>query len=113
MREELEDRYGQAPAEVEGLFRIARLRRRAAQSQLTDVVAMGPNLRVAPAPAADSLRVRLQRLYPKSKVLAGGEAMVVPLPNAGGEPLADTDLIAWVEQLLDQLFPLPEPAAEA
>ncbi len=39
--------------------------------------------------------------------------MVVPLPNAGGEPLADTDLIAWVEQLLDQLFPLPEPAAEA
>ena len=113
VREELEDRYGQAPAEVEGLFRIARLRRRAAQSQLTDVVAMGPNLRVAPAPAADSLRVRLQRLYPKSKVLAGGEAMVVPLPNAGGEPLADTDLIAWVEQLLDQLFPLPEPAAEA
>ena len=113
VREELEDRYGQAPAEVEGLFRIARLRRRAAQSHLTDVVAMGPNLRVAPAPAADSLRVRLQRLYPKSKVLAGGEAMVVPLPNAGGEPLADTDLIAWVEQLLDQLFPLPEPAAEA
>ena len=28
-------------------------------------------------------------------------------------PLADADLIAWVEQLLDQLFPLPEPAAEA
>ena len=113
VREELEDRYGQAPAEVDGLFRIARLRRRAAQSELTDVVAMGPNLRVAPAPAADSLRVRLQRLYPKSKVLAGGEAMVVPLPAADGAPLADADLIAWVEQLLDQLFPLPDPAAEA
>lgn len=113
VREELEDRYGQAPPEVDGLFRVARLRRRAAQSQLTDLVAMGPNLRVAPAPASDSLRVRLQRLYPKSKVLAGGEAMVVPLPNAGGEPLADADLIAWVEQLLDQLFPLPEPAADA
>jgi hypothetical protein len=78
-----------------GLFQIARLRRRAAQSQLSDVVAMGPNLRVVPAPASDSLRVRLQRLYPKSKVLAGGEAMVVPLPTAGGEPLADADLIAW------------------
>ncbi len=113
VREELEDRYGQAPPEVDGLFRVARLRRRAAQSQLTDLVAMGPNLRVAPAPASDSLRVRLQRLYPRSKVLAGGEAMVVPLPNAGGERLADADLIAWVEQLLDQLFPLPEPAAEA
>lgn len=110
VREELEDRYGQAPAEVDGLFRVARLRRRAAQSQLTDVVAMGPNLRVAPAPAADSLRVRLQRLYPKSKVLAGGEAMIVPLPTSGGEPVVDGDLIAWVAQLLDQLFPLPVPA---
>ena len=113
VREELEDRYGQAPAEVDGLFRIARLRRRAAQSQLSDVVAMGPNLRVVPAPASDSLRVRLQRLYPKSKVLAGGEAMVVPLPNAGGEPVPGADLIAWVEQLLDQLYPLPEPADAA
>ncbi|WP_431801473.1 transcription-repair coupling factor [Microbacterium sp. bgisy203] len=113
VREELEDRYGQAPPEVLGLFAVARLRRRAAQSQLTDVVAMGPNLRVAPAPASDSLRVRLQRLYPKSKVLAGGEAMIVPLPTSGGEPVADADLIAWVAQLLDQLFPLPEPAAEA
>ena len=71
---------------------------------------MGPNLRVVPAPASDSLRVRLQRLYPKSKVLAGGEAMVVPLPNAGGEPLADADLIAWTARLLDQLYPLPERA---
>ena len=56
--------------------------------------------------------MRLQRLYPKSKVLAGGEAMIVPLPSAGGEPLADADLIAWVAQLLDQLYPLPT-AAEA
>ncbi|MFT4213665.1 MAG: transcription-repair coupling factor, partial [Microbacterium sp.] len=47
--DELRDRYGAAPPEVEGLFTIARLRRRAARSQLTDVVAMGPNLRVAPA----------------------------------------------------------------
>ncbi len=108
--EELTDRYGALPVEVEGLLAVARLRRRAAQSGLVDVVAMGPNLRVAPAPEADSLRVRLQRLYPKSKVLAGGEAMVVPLPSAGGEHLADADLIAWVHQLLDQLFPLPAPA---
>ncbi|MFT3796833.1 transcription-repair coupling factor [Microbacterium sp.] len=104
--DELRDRYGAPPAEVEGLFRIARLRRRAAQSQLTDVVAMGPNLRVAPAHLPDSLRVRLQRLHPKAKVLAGGEAMIVPLPT-GGEPLADADLVAWTAQLLDQLFPLP------
>ncbi|CAN7328769.1 transcription-repair coupling factor [Microbacterium sp. LjRoot45] len=109
--EELHDRYGTPPADVEGLFAVARLRRRAAQSGLTDVVAMGPNLRVAPARLPDSLRVRLQRLYPKSKVLSGGEAMIVPLPTAGGEPVADADLLAWTRQLLDQLFPLPEKAA--
>ncbi|WP_425836670.1 transcription-repair coupling factor [Microbacterium sp. PA5] len=107
--DELRDRYGATPPEVDGLFEVARLRRRAAQSGLTDVVAMGPNLRVAPARLPDSLRVRLQRLHPKAKILSGGEAMIVPLPSAGGEPLADADLIAWTRQLLDQLFPLPVP----
>lgn len=105
--EELADRYGAPPAEVEGLVAIARLRRRAAQSGLSDVVAMGPNLRIAPAHIPDSIRVRLQRLHPKAKVVSGGEAMVVPLPTAAGEPLADADLIAWTAQLLDQIFPLP------
>ena len=47
---------------------------------------MGPNLRIAPANLPDSMRVRLQRLHPKAKLLAGGDALVVPLPTAGGEP---------------------------
>ncbi len=106
--EELRDRYGATPPEVEALFAVARLRRRAAQSGLTDVVAMGPNLRIAPAHLPDSLRVRLQRLHPKAKVLAGGEAMIVPLPTAGGEPVTPDDLLAWTRQLLDQMFPIPE-----
>jgi transcription-repair coupling factor (superfamily II helicase) len=58
--------------------------------------------------------VRLQRLYPTAKVLAGGEAIVVPMPRAGDERVSDADLIAWVRQLLDQLFPQPAAAtAEA
>jgi transcription-repair coupling factor (superfamily II helicase) len=112
--EELTDRYGALPDEVAGLVAVARLRRRAARSGLADVVAMGPNLRVAPANLPDSLRVRLQRLYPKAKLVASGEAVVVPLPTADGAPLADADLIAWTAQLLDQIFPVPEaPAASA
>ncbi len=115
--EELTDRYGDPPAEVDGLLAVARLRRRAGQAGLADVVAMGPNLRIAPANLSDSMRVRLQRLYPKAKLLAGGDALVVPLPrastgSAGGEPLGDADLITWVGQLLDQLWPAPK-AAEA
>ncbi|WP_029144597.1 transcription-repair coupling factor [Microbacterium luticocti] len=105
--DELRDRYGELPAEVEGLVAMARLRRRAAQAGLSDVVAMGPNLRVAPANLPDSMRVRLQRLHPKAKLVAGGEAMVVPLPTSDGDRAGDAELIAWVRQLLDQLFPLP------
>ncbi|GAB2851556.1 transcription-repair coupling factor [Microbacterium insulae] len=113
--EELTDRYGDPPADVEGLLAVARLRRRAARAGLADVVAMGPNLRIAPANLPDSMRVRVQRLYPKAKLLAGGDALVVPLPTAGGEAVSDADLIAWVGQLLDQLWPerKPDQAAPA
>lgn len=109
--EELRDRYGDLPAETEGLLAVAALRRRAAKAGLVDVVAMGPNLRIAPAHLADSMKVRLQRLYPNAKLMSGGEALVVPMPRAGGEQLADPELIAWVAQLLDQLFPAPVAAA--
>ncbi|MGX5769432.1 transcription-repair coupling factor [Microbacterium trichothecenolyticum] len=109
--EELTDRYGEPPSEVEGLLAVARLRRRAGQAGLADVVAMGPNLRLAPANLPDSMRVRLQRLHPKAKLVAGGEAMVVPLPSAGGGPLGDDELIAWVAQLIEQLW--PEKTADA
>ncbi len=64
---------------------------------LTDVVAMGPNLRIAPANLPDSLRVRLQRLYPTAKVLAGGEALVDPDAACGRRAgLATPTSIAWV-----------------
>ncbi len=118
--EELRDRYGEPSDDVLHLIEVSRLRQRAQRSGLTDVIAMGANLRVAPAQLPDSLRVRLQRLYPKAKLLAGGEALVVPMPRrpvpgAGSrgpgapvdEPLPDLELIAWVGQFLDQIFPLP------
>lgn len=102
--EELIDRYGAMPEEVEGLIKIARLRRRAAQAGLTDVVVMGPNLRVTPVSFPDSMQVRLKRLYPKSRLL-NGDVLLVPLPDDGA------DLIVWVAQFFDQMFPLPEAAA--
>lgn len=105
--EELTDRYGTPPEEVEGLVAIARLRRRAARAGLADVVAMGSNLRVAPARLEDSMKVRLQRLYPAAKLVGGGEALVVPLPRPGGEPPTDAGLLEWVAQLFTALFPEP------
>jgi transcription-repair coupling factor (superfamily II helicase) len=111
--DELRDRSGELPAEAEGLVAVARLRRRAAQAGLSDVVAMGPNLRLAPARLPDSMRVRLQRLHPRAKLVASGEAVVVPLPTAGGDSVSDADLIAWTRQLIDQLWPLPVAAPES
>ncbi|KAB1864072.1 transcription-repair coupling factor [Microbacterium algeriense] len=111
--EELVDRYGSPPEEVEGLVAIARLRRRAARAGLTDVVTMGSNLRIAPARLEDSIKVRLQRLYPKAKLVAGGEALVVPMPTVpaaigvGVEPLPDAELLEWVAQLFTAIFPDP------
>ncbi|WP_341956866.1 transcription-repair coupling factor [Microbacterium sp. LWH13-1.2] len=111
--EELTDRYGTPPDEVEGLIAVARLRRRAARAGLADVVVMGSNLRIAPAHLEESIKVRLQRLYPKAKLVAGGDALVVPMPTisaavgVGLEPLPNAELLEWVGQLLTAIFPEP------
>src|SRR5690606_15250136 len=96
--EALIDRYGAFPDEVQTLFAVARLRRRAARAGLTDVVAMGSNLRIAPARFEDSMQVRLKRLYPKAKLVGGGEALVVPMP-------VDADILEWVGNLFTAMFP--------
>jgi len=114
--DELADRYGTPPDEVEGLIAVARLRRRAARAGLSDVVVMGSNLRIAPARLEDSIKVRLQRLYPKAKLVAGGEALVVPMPTVpaavgvGLEPLQAAELLEWVGQLFTAIFPEPVSA---
>ncbi|WP_291049847.1 transcription-repair coupling factor [Herbiconiux sp.] len=109
--EELTDRYGEPPAEVANLIAVSRLRRQAQKSSLSEVVAMGSNLRVAPADLADSIQVRLQRMYPGSKYFAQTNAVSIPLPIVEGTPLADAALINWTSALLDAIFaPAKTPA---
>ena len=105
--EELTDRYGELPEQVVNLVAVSRLRRLAVKAGLSDVVAMGGNLRIAPADLADSIQVRLQRLYPGARLFAQAKAISVPLP---GE-LTDAELVAWVTQLLLAIFPVPVAAA--
>ncbi|MCH2737761.1 hypothetical protein K3V49_14705, partial [Listeria monocytogenes] len=59
-------------------------------------MAMGSNLRLAPAQLPDSLQVRLQRMYPGSKYHAAPQVAMVPLPRVNGEAPDDADLIEWV-----------------
>ena len=109
--EELTDRYGTPPEAVTNLVAVSRLRRAAQKAGLGEVVAMGSNLRLAPAILPDSLQVRLQRMYPGSKYHAAPKVATVPLPRVNGEALDDAALIGWVADLLGALFPEKEPAA--
>ncbi len=116
--EELRDRYGPPPAQVTALVAMARLRRKAQRAKLSEVITVGPNLRVGPAELADSVQLRLRRMYPGAKVNETAKTLVVPIPTAGGgrlagtqaEPLPDAELIAWVDALLTAIFPPPRPA---
>jgi len=104
--EELTDRYGEPPEQVQNLVAISRLRRIAQKAGLSDVVAMGGNLRVAPAELPDSIQVRLQRLYPGARLFAQANAMSVPLfAGLANADHTDAELIDWVAGLLAAIFP--------
>jgi transcription-repair coupling factor (superfamily II helicase) len=71
---------------------------------LSEVVTMGGNLRAGPSALADSVQVRLQRMYPGSKYFSQNSMVTVPMPVINGEPLADADLIAWTSSFLVAIF---------
>lgn len=111
--DELVDRYGTPPEAVKHLIAVSRLRRQAQLAGLSDVIATGSKLRIAPANIPDSRRVRLERLYPGAKHFAQNDVILVPFPMPGGELPDDAELIAWVSKLVTAIFPVPEVAAEA
>lgn len=102
--DELTDRYGEPPAPVANLIAVSRLRRMATKAGLSEVVAMGGNLRVSPAELADSVQVRLQRMYAGSRYFTQTNTVAVPMPVINGEPMDDAALIAWTNQLLVAIF---------
>jgi transcription-repair coupling factor (superfamily II helicase) len=111
--EELTDRYGEPPLPVTNLIAVSRLRWKAQQAGLSEVVAMGSNLRVAPADLPDSIQVRLQRMYPGSRYFTQNGSLTVPMPRVNGEPLDDSALIEWTGTLLGAIFPVPAEGKQA
>jgi transcription-repair coupling factor (superfamily II helicase) len=115
--EELTDRYGEPPIQVLNLIAVSRLRRMAQKVGLSEVVSAGPNLRVSAAELADSVQVRLQRMYPGARYFQQTKAVAVPLPRVNGEAMDDAELIAWTSGLLVAIFgasvvdPVETPAA--
>jgi len=102
--DELSDRYGEPPQQVHNLIAVSRLRRMAQKVGLSEVVTMGGNLRVASAELADSIQIRLQRLYPGARYFAQTKSVSVPLPRIDGQGPDDATLIAWTSGLLVAIF---------
>lgn len=104
--EELADRYGPPPAQVENLIAVSRLRRMAQKAGLSEFVNAAGKLRIVGAELPDSIQVRLQRMYPGSRYLAQTRTVMLPLPDLPD----DAALIDWAAKLLAAIYPSPADA---
>jgi transcription-repair coupling factor (superfamily II helicase) len=125
VREELSDRYGPVPPQVENLLAVARIRAVARAAGLTDIALQGNYIRFAPVQLPDSRQVRVQRLYPGTVLKPAVRNMLVPVPKAGAgtqagsgstragtgqtisfgaPPLRDQELLAWCEELISAVL---------
>jgi len=110
LRGELVDRYGPVPAPVEALFGIVAFRLLCRSVGLTEVVASGAFVRLAPvggdngAALPESRELRLKRLYPGTIVKAPSHLILVPAPKQAGRPVVGTALLAWATQLVESVF---------
>ncbi|WP_010156499.1 transcription-repair coupling factor, partial [Leucobacter chromiiresistens] len=120
--EELTDRYGAPPVEVERLAAVSALRRRASRLGLAKVVAAGPALRMEPVELLDSRRMRMNRMYPGARYVEASKSLQIPLPGgtaSSRSPLAgvgqklvgdEGDIVAWTGRVLATLLEAEAPA---
>ncbi len=106
VRDELTDRYGKPPVELDSLFAVARLRNKARDLGITEIIAQGRNVRIRGIEPAESLMMRLQRIYPGAQYRPLTRTLTIPAPFAGSlgsGPMPGDQVIAWTNQLLDDL----------
>ena len=116
LREEMVDRYGEPPIEVQSLLFVALFRARARRAGIKEVTVAGRNVRFAPVVLPDSRVVRLQRMYPKSIVKPQVETLLVPRPltaMVGGQPITGMALLEWARGVIDAVIDPPVPNKES
>jgi transcription-repair coupling factor (superfamily II helicase) len=139
VRDELNDRFGPVPDQVESLLAVARLRFTARQAGLTDIMLQANHIRFTPVELPDSRTVRVQRLYPGTILKPAVSTMLVPVPKAvpgsragsatsgsqstragagptislGAPPLRGQELLAWCEELIEAVLGGLAPAGMA
>ncbi len=112
LREEMVDRYGEPPIEVESLLLVARFRARARQAGIGEITIAGKYVRFAPVDLPDSRVVRLNRVYPKSIVKAPVHTILVPRPQTaviGGRSIDGIALLEWASHVIEDIIdPAPK-----
>ncbi|QPK80880.1 transcription-repair coupling factor [Schaalia sp. ZJ405] len=107
VREELTDRYGPIPREVDLLFAVARLRETVRGLGIEEVATQGKFIRVGPVELRDSQVMRLKRLFPGAVIKAAVRQVLVPAPltqKIGGTPVSDEALLEWVDHLVTRVL---------
>ena len=106
--DEIVDRFGPLPTEVEHLMAVARLRHLAREVGVANILVQGSRIKLHPVELPDSKQVRLKRLYPGATYRAAAKALQVPLPResqgVGSSNLRDTELLQWVADFLSEMF---------
>ena len=106
--EELVDRFGDLPEPALSLIEVARLRVRAKDLGLAEVVLQGKFLKLAPVTLPESLQLRLARMYPGSLIKSATQSILVAR-NAGPNwqsdgDLGDTSILPWTMEVLNSIL---------
>ncbi|GAA1320670.1 transcription-repair coupling factor [Brachybacterium rhamnosum] len=105
---ELVDRYGPLPEPVSLLLDVARFRIDARAAGIDEVQAQGKMIRFAHVEPADSVAMRMKRLYPGTMLKPAVRQVLVPRPTTarfGGTELRDHALLDWAREVLRTLVP--------
>ena len=110
--EELRDRYGEPPREIELIAVVSRLRLLCRDLKVHEVVATGSKISFSPIDLQESGQVRLKRLFPAANYRATTKIVLIPAPKVGqgmrAVPLRDEDLVQWCADALTQLAGIPQ-----
>jgi transcription-repair coupling factor (superfamily II helicase) len=106
--EELVDRFGELPEPASTLIDVARLRVRAKELGLTEVVLQGKFLKLAPVTLPESLQIRLARMYPGSLIKGSTQSVMVARSAAPnwqvGDDLGDTSILPWTMEVINSIL---------
>ena len=113
--DEMVDRFGPLPVEVQHLMAVARLRNQARAVGVADILTLGTRIKLHPVELPDSKQVRLKRLYAGANYRAAAKTVQLPMPREGGKQralnapnLRDMELLQWVADVLTDLLDAPK-----